>query len=980
MLLLSSQFISLFIFELLLIIFAAILLGLLKRSNILYEQTKKVNAQRNILNNLRKNFNIQEIKRTAIQNIAEELGADRCFIAEYNEKTERFSSVKEEYLSSKNISSLKGELSKMVANRVTKICIAGQIFKIPDTEKNLRETNLKNTPIDEFYNHYQVKSSYLVPLKYSGTIVGLLAIHFTKQKRNLNNVEMKFIEEITNSIAIAIHQSELYIAQKKIADRETLLRMITQTIRSSFSYEQIKLNIVNSIGKILKTNRCFIVDFDKDKNIFLPISTEFLTSPNLKSYIGYNIEKGLPEFAQKGRNKQTIIINDVSQAIKENLRQGSYIEKHLNEFSVKALFAIPITYYDDLLGLLILQITDNSEGINEDTIDFVKSVADQTGVALYQSILYKKEKQSAEKEKLLRYFVTTIRESLDIEEIKNKIVMETGKLLKADRVFIVEIDEETDKYAPVTPKAEYLSDPGLKSLVGLDLSVMETSNIIQSARKLKLDLIHPDLNAFLDTKKPTNTKIKAFIDSFGIKASIILNIVHADKNLGALVVHYNQKKEAFSEDELEYLQTIANQIAIAIHQSILFKDAKQNADKESTLRQIISDIKVSDSIENAYKKLLEEIAQIYNLNRVLFLESSPQNHNELFIKTEYIKNCNSHCHEHLIFPQVCINDFLNMINNFDTLIINDVLNCYPDDKTLNFFKKYKIQSLMAVPLVKRNRHITVFGFIILCGEQARAWSSYEIKLLEAISESVISVLWEITKFNEVEELRNSFILTLAHDFQVPLIGERNALEYLVQYDSDKIGADAPLLNEILENNKNIIALLNRSVDIYNYEAGKKDLNFNIYNLRLIIKIAIEYLKTMAEQKNIKFNIEESKTPILVYIDKDEIFKVFQTVIENAIEKSPIASEILIKITRIENQIEIAIKDNGPGIPEEIQEKLFKRYEMALAIERKIGAGTGLFLAKNILEAHHGSIYFETRLGKGTIFYITLPLSEKAPEI
>ncbi|MDD3419249.1 MAG: ATP-binding protein, partial [Candidatus Gastranaerophilales bacterium] len=62
------------------------------------------------------------------------------------------------------------------------------------------------------------------------------------------------------------------------------------------------------------------------------------------------------------------------------------------------------------------------------------------------------------------------------------------------------------------------------------------------------------------------------------------------------------------------------------------------------------------------------------------------------------------------------------------------------------------------------------------------------------------------------------------------------------------------------------------------------------------------------------------------------------------------------------------------ITPEMQEKIFKRYEMALAIERKIGAGTGLFLAKRIMEAHKGSISFETEASIGTVFYITLPNS------
>lgn len=975
---LPSQYVAIFFFEILFLLSSVIFFKLLQRSNALTIQTKQLDTMRGILHDLRKNFDIQELKNTALERIAKELKVDRCFICEFDERTQKFSLVKSEYLDDKSILSTKGTLSKIIANRITKLCISGQSLKIPSIKEHLYRENLSGSPIEEFYKKYSVKSSYLMPLRYSGSIVGLLVLHYTKKETSLANSEIKFLEEITDSLAIAIHQSELYLNQKKIAERETLLRIITKTIKSSFDYEEIQQSIVKNIGEALKANRCFIADYDKKTQTFLPIKTEYLSPSNTKSYIGYNLEAGHEDFLEKSKEKRIIVIQNAEDYIKENLKQGSYVEKHLHDFSIKSLFSVPITYQDEILGLLILHYTKEENSCSEDAIDFVKSVADQTGVALYQSILYEKQKQAAQKEKLLRYFITTIRESLNIEDIKHKIVTETGKLLHADRVFIIEVDEQTDKYLPVAASAEYLSDKGLKSITDMDLSMLEGNTIISQAKNLRLDLIHPDLDEFFEEKQNLNPRIKQFVKDYGIKASIILNIMYTEKFFGNLVIHYNQKKQSFSEDELEYLKTIANQIAIAIHQSYLFKKAQQHANKESVLRQLISEIKLSNSLENAYEKLLEETAKVYNVNRVLFLESSPLNQNELLIKAEHVKESqNNHsCLDHIVFPQVCINDFLNLIHNFETLVIDNVKNCYPDDKTMSFFKKHNINSMMAIPLVKKNKSITVFGFVILCDKNVKIWTDYDIHLLESIGESVISVLWEISKFNEIEDLRNSFILTLAHDFQVPLIGERNALEYLIQYATDKIGDDAPLLKEILENNKNIIALLNKSVEIYSYEANRKVLDFDFYDTKMIIKAVTESFKEKALEKKITIITKFPDKNVFVYVDKLEIIKVLETILQNAIEKSPKSSKIIINVTRSDESVEISIKDKGPGIPKEMQEKLFKRYEMALAIERKIGAGTGLYLAKRIMQAHNGSIYFETTKNEGTVFYVTLPVLEK----
>jgi len=109
-------------------------------------------------------------------------------------------------------------------------------------------------------------------------------------------------------------------------------------------------------------------------------------------------------------------------------------------------------------------------------------------------------------------------------------------------------------------------------------------------------------------------------------------------------------------------------------------------------------------------------------------------------------------------------------------------------------------------------------------------------------------------------------------------------------------------------------------------------------------------------------------------DKNELTKVFDIIIRNAIENSPVKSEIHIGFYKKDNNVIIYIKDYGPGIPENIKDKIFNRYEITLAIERKIGSGAGLLLTKYIVNAHNGSIWFKTEKDKGSTFFISLPLA------
>lgn len=963
-----------FVFELLLALMAVVMIKLVRKTALLKQQTLQMETTAKIISNLRQNFDIQAIKNYSIKSIAEELKVDRCFLVEYDSMTKKFSKVTTEYLSSQKIASLKKGLPPIGINKMTNTCINNKKVTIEDTEKYIKKNHLDESAINNFYTKYNVKSTYIFPLRHEANILGGLVLHYCNKKTSLNKAQTEFVNKIGESLAVAINQAELYEKQVKNAEKEALLSNIINTIRSSIDPQKIQRNIVQEIGTQLKADRCGLAIYEKISQKFYITDKEYLSGPHMKSLAGIDINKELPDLREKMFNKEAIIVRTAKDYLKESGFANTYVEEHFKEWNIESGFAIPITYQDELMGALFIHYGKSGQKIGEEEIAFTKTIADQIGIGLYQSRLYENQKKTAQKEKVLRSFITDIRESLDITQIKHKIVTEVGKLFKADRVVILEFDEENQKYLPIQQEAEYLATPETKSIRKVALSVFQESKLLKSSREMGVDLIYPNVEEFLTINSEDNKEVQKFIRNHNIKSSILLNITHGGKFLGNLVLHYSSVRKTFFEDEIDYMKTIANQVANAIYQSNLFDNITKQAHKESILREIISKIKFTKSLEDAYKKLLGELSIIYKLKRVMFLESSTHNTNELIIKYEHLNKDKDECGNNLIFPKVCIDDFLRLINNFETLVIDNVMDCYPDDHTLMFFEKHRIKSLMAVPLVKYNGQTQVFGFIILCDETTRNWSKYEIQLLEAISESVISVLWEIAKFIEVEDLRNSFVLTLAHDFQVPLIGERNALEYIIQYNKEKLGKDAELLEEILSNNNNIINLLNKSVDIYNYESGKKDIYKEKTDVRILLKEVSEEMGNFAKAKEVKMELKLPTQPKFADIDRTEISKVLKTVIENAIEKSPKKAKVQIGISKTDKIVEIYIKDNGPGVSPEMQEKIFKRYEMALAIERKIGAGTGLFLAKRIMEAHKGSIRFETESSMGTIFYITLPNS------
>lgn len=434
-----------------------------------------------------------------------------------------------------------------------------------------------------------------------------------------------------------------------------------------------------------------------------------------------------------------------------------------------------------------------------------------------------------------------------------------------------------------------------------------------------------------------------------------------------------EKVKIRSHDEIGKLGLTLNLMIDKLHDQVEF--IKQNALKEKLTRETLSDIRVSQSLDEVFKYLISRLAYISNADRVFYCDTPIYKYERSIIKYELNKTLTHPDLKHSVIPEFFDELLTSVSKTLDVFVINDTREYYKDNTlALNFFEKYKINSAVFIPLIEESHNIRVPGVFILTSFHFENWSKESITFLKSIVDSAITPIWEIKQRDKVEELRNTFMLTLAHDLQVPLVGEQKALEFLhARPDEQPIGKYKEMITATLDSNKDLSKLLDKLLDIYNYEAGKKSLTIEEININEIIATEINIIKNhrKKEMPNIDTRLQTDISS--VKLDKEEISKVLYTFLDNAITNLPKDGEILVKTYKMENQINVCVSDNGPGIPGEIREKLFERYAMAQAIERKIGAGLGLYLAKQIIEAHKGKIWFTTEAGKGTTFCFSIPI-------
>ena len=582
------------------------------------------------------------------------------------------------------------------------------------------------------------------------------------------------------------------------------------------------------------------------------------------------------------------------------------------------------------------------------------------------------------REKLLREIIENLRSSLDIDKVKNQLLISIGQAINANRCFIVDYDQNNHKFLPI--KNEYLSSPDEKSILGVAINV-DFPHFAEMTIDKK-DNIIKDTEKFYKEAGPEFEPEKQQLKKYNVKSDYGIAITYANQFIGILVSHFTEKKCDLGNEDLEFLRILAHQVGIAIYQAQLYEKEKQAVEKEKILREIITELKLFKNVGDAFNYLLSKIANIYNASRTLLIEVPVQENEKPKIGYEYIKNKSVPSFKNVSFPEACQKMFKDIFETFSPVALSDTKYVHPDDTEVqNFFKIYSIDAFMGCPLIRYNHETKFMGILFICSDEPRDWSEFEVNLLKAINESVVNVIWEILKTIEVNRLRDTFVITLAHDLQVPIIGDIKALEFLASRPrTEAIGGFKELIDETIINDKRILTILKNLLESYQYESGKKELKLAKTNLSAIINNAIDDdNKKLADSKKISIETHIPDNLPEIKVDQDEIFKIISTILDNAINYTQAGGHIIIDVKYKSNSMTTCISDNGPGIPEHIRDLIFKRYEMAIEIERKIGAGISLYLAKQIVEAHKGKIWYTTELGKGSKFCFSLPaISYTAP--
>ncbi len=251
-------------------------------------------------------------------------------------------------------------------------------------------------------------------------------------------------------------------------------------------------------------------------------------------------------------------------------------------------------------------------------------------------------------------------------------------------------------------------------------------------------------------------------------------------------------------------------------------------------------------------------------------------------------------------------------------------------------------------------------------------TALRLNIEDRISRYII-LIKNVTNQKELEKLKEDFVATLTHDLKVPIVAESNMLEFLINGTFGEINdKQRDVLGKMKSSNKELIDLVHMLLDTYKSNNTTIELYKENTDLNEFLSETIDEMRPVADKNDIKLNFVAPQD-VNINIDKMQFKRVIKNLIQNALSYSETSTDVDIKTNIQGGNVYISVIDYGKGISQKDIGLIFNKYYSTSKKYRKIGTGLGLYLSKQIVEAHDGEISVTSEEGVLTEFKIKLAI-------
>lgn len=785
----------------------------------------------------------------------------------------------------------------------------------------------------------------LVPLVVREQSRGLIQLGQFTEERMVTQQKVRLARALGAQVALGIENARLSEETRAHLEESLIINELSRTISSTLDIQDMFTIVRDQLPSVAGANELYIAIKNPDTGeIEFPMAVR-----NGEPYHIPTRPYGNDEVSFIIKNRRPLNLGAGYYSLDE-LRHSLGITN--SEGDIRSYLGVPIEAGDEVYGVLAVRDTQRTRAFTVNEQRILQTVGSQLGVAIQNARLFQQVRGFADDlNKLVALRTAELESERDRIDTLYQITSELARTLDMERLMpraLGMVAKAVNAHDGVIMQLDLMTDQ-LYSRAALNphslIENLDGGHATHPAERVARWLIEEDEHvAIVEDLHQTDFWDKNEIGAEEWRSALAVAL-EANEELLGVMVFLSRDVKAFDEAHVRLMVAAANQVASSINNAELYKMIREQAERLGAL------LRAEQEEADKNKAILEGIAdgvvvtdvegRIIEFNvaaeRILRMPRSEARGQLLSALTGV------HGATATTWAQALESRLLDP--NFDSS------GQYLDER-----------------IELGDRIVSVHLSPVYTGE----------KFL-----GTVSVFRDITREVEAERSKSQFISNVSHEFRTPLTPIKGYLEMILLMAADNLDEMQKIwLNTIKDNVSRLTQLVEDVLNISKIDAGREHLALIDLDLNETMKRVIAELlaRPSHQNKNFIINFEPDVTLPIIQADVDKITRALSNVVDNAFNYTPRGGTINISIApTVEREyVLVTVQDTGVGIPEDFRDRVWRRFERheETAVNMDVaGTGLGLPIVKELVEMHGGKVWFESEVGVGTTFYISLPIKQ-----
>ncbi|GAB4569590.1 MAG: hypothetical protein Kow0077_02320 [Anaerolineae bacterium] len=813
-------------------------------------------------------------------------------------------------------------------------------------------------------------TSVLLPLHGRDQLIGILAVGPRQSRIRYDYRELTFMQSIADQAALAVERAQVISSLEQRVREMNVLGQVAQAVNFTVEFDDLLELIYAQTIRLIDAPNFYIAlhDPNTDELYYVFCSENDERVPDRE---GVRWRMGRDLLSEIVRRGQPLRVENYGVELE---RRG--IESPLENPNLRAWMGVPLSAPGQALGVMAVANSAVNMPYTDEQLKLLWQIADQAAVAIDKARLFRETEVRARQLTALNEISTQLATVFQDNERLLQLITESAvEILEAEAGSLLLVDQETQELefkVATGSQGRHLVGRRLPPGTGLAGTVATRGEPVIVNDTSRDPRWYSGLDD--DGQFHTSTLIAAPLNG---NAGVI----------GVLEVINKRDGGVFVDDDKQLLVAFAGQAAIAIENARLF---------QMTDQQLAARVEELDTMQRIDRELNEtlKLQRVLNITLDWALRESGATAGAMGMVVDDPPGIQIMAHYG--YPLEQVEEGMRwpldkgiaarVVRTGQPELVSDVT---LDEEYVETLPEARCQ--LAVPLITGGE---VAGVIMLESDEPNAFSLLDLDFISRLAEHASPAMANailLAQLERANSARSEFVGFVAHELKTPMTSIRGFADLL-------LGGVVGPLNE---QQKNFLATIRANVermntlvsdlnDVTKLQTDRMYMEKAPISFRTVVEETLRPLMNQIEAKGQIVQIEVDNNLPPIYADQNRMIQVLTNLVTNAHKYTPPEGKIVIHASPARNSwdpsgpaevLHIFVRDDGIGISEEDQQRLFQAYFRTTnpeALEQP-GTGLGLVIVRGIVEQHGGRIWVESELGKGSTFHLTVPLASAVPE-